>query len=93
MFRSAVRGRQAIVAEALRGVASVPVEVTEGRWVVARACGESGCPQLGIVLGWDAQMARLYLLVVQDGAPVLLIPPGTRWPAAFGPHVAELRGP
>ena len=93
IFRSAVRGRQGVVAEALRGVDSTPVEVTDERWLVARACGESGCPQLGIVLGWDAHMARLYLLVVQDGAPVLLIPPGTRWPAAFAPHVAALRGP
>ena len=92
MFRSAVRGRQAVVAAALRGPDAMPVQVTEGRWLVARACGEAGCPRLGIVLGWDAQTARMYLLVVEDGAPVLLVPPSSRWPAAFAPAVAALRG-
>jgi hypothetical protein len=92
VFRAAVRGRQSVVAAALRGPDSVPVQVTDNRWLVARACSEAGCSRLGIVLGWDAQMARIYLLVVEDGAPVLLVPPSSRWPAAFAPAVAALRG-
>jgi hypothetical protein len=92
VFRSAVRGRQAVVAAALRGPVFTPVEMTEDRWLVARACGEAGCSRLGILLGWDAQAARMYLLVVEEGAPALLVPPATRWPAAFAPHVAALRG-
>ncbi|MFN6954674.1 MAG: hypothetical protein ACK4PG_07755 [Acetobacteraceae bacterium] len=92
VFRSAVRGRQAVVAEALRGPVFTPVEVADGRYLVARACGEAGCNRLGMVLGWDAQAARMYLLVVEDGWPVLLVPPASRWPAAFAPHVAALRG-
>ncbi|MCX7685633.1 MAG: hypothetical protein N2Z67_10250 [Acetobacteraceae bacterium] len=93
VFRSAVRGRQALAAEALRAPVTVPVEVTEGRWLGARACAAEGCSRLGIFLGWDARTARLYLLLVEDGAPALLVPPGgTRWPAAFAPQVAALRG-
>lgn len=93
VFRSAVRGRQAAVAAALRAPVSTPVEVTDGRWLGARACAAEGCSRLGIFLGWDAQTARLYLLVVEEGAPVLVVPPGgTRWPAAFAPQVAALRG-
>jgi hypothetical protein len=92
VFRSAVRGRQGVAAAALRGPDATPVEVTEGRFLVARACGEAGCSRLGMVLGWDAQAARMYLLVVEDGAPVLVVPPASRWPAPFAPHVAALRG-
>jgi hypothetical protein len=93
LFRSAVRGRQAVVAAALRAPASTPVQVSEGRFLGARACAAEGCGRLGIFLGWDAETARLYLLVVEDGTPVLVVPPaGTRWPAAFATQVAALRG-
>lgn len=93
LFRSAVRGRQAVVAAALRAPASTPVEVSEGRFLGARACAVEGCGRLGIFLGWDAEAARLYLLVVEEGTPVLVVPPpGTRWPAAFAAQVAALRG-
>jgi hypothetical protein len=92
VFRAAVRGRQAVAAAALRGPDTTPVEIAEGRWLVARACAAAGCPRLGMVLGWDAQAARLYLLVVEGGAPVLVVPPAARWPAPFAPHVAALRG-
>jgi hypothetical protein len=93
VFRSVVRGRQGVVFAALSSPAALPVEVTEGRYVHARACAPEGCGRLGLVLGWDAEASRLYLLVVEDGVPVLLVPPGgTRWPAAFAGQVAALRG-
>jgi hypothetical protein len=87
-LRSAAQGRSGTVFERLN-LPGPPVAVAEGRWVFARGCAPAGCARDGIFLALDSVSERLYLLVVEAGRPVLVVPPfGTSWPAALREGVA-----
>lgn len=87
-LRSAAQGRSRTVFERLQ-LPATPVAIAEGRYAWARGCGAAGCRGDAIFLALDAVSGRLFLLVLDAGRPVLLIPPGT-WPAALHEGVAPL---
>lgn len=86
-LRSAAQGRSRTVFERLN-LPGPPVALAERRYVHASGCAES-CARDGIFLAYDSVAERLYLLVVGEGRPVLVVPPfGTAWPAALRESVA-----
>jgi hypothetical protein len=87
LLRGAARGRQQIVYEGLR-LPGPPVALADGRWLVGWSCGdpapERGCVDRGLFMAFDAEGERLFLMLVEAGAPVYLAPPRTaHWPAAL----------
>ncbi|MCB4822949.1 hypothetical protein [Roseicella aerolata] len=101
-LRGAVRGRQQMVYEGLR-LPGPPLLLHEGRWLVGWGCADpeprQGCADRGLFLAFDAEGERLFLLLLENGAPIHLAPPRAgRWPGAlagpfsiFAPGLA--RGP
>jgi hypothetical protein len=87
-LRSAAQGRSGTVFERLR-LPGPPIAIAEGRYAWARGCAEAGCRSDSLFLAHDALTGRIFLLVVDAGRPVLLIPPST-WPAALREAVAPL---
>lgn len=88
-LRSASQGRSGTVFERLR-LPGPPVAIADGRYAWARGCAEAGCRTDALFLAHDSVSGRIFLLVVDAGRPVLLIPPGTTWPAALRDGVAPL---
>ena len=92
-LRSASQGRSRLVFERLN-LPGPPVAIAEGRFAWARGCAPAGCARDGIFLALDSVSERLYLLVVEAGRPVLVVPPfGTSWPAALREGVAPFLPP
>jgi hypothetical protein len=87
-LRSASQGRSGTVFERLN-LPGPSVAIAEGRYAWARGCAEAGCRTDALFLAHDSVTGRLFLLVLDSGRPVLLIPPGT-WPAALRDGVAPL---
>jgi hypothetical protein len=102
LLRGAVRGRQQMVYEGLR-LPGPPVLLHAGRWLAGWGCADpdprQGCAERGLFLAFDTETERLFLMLLENGAPVYLAPPRTgRWPGAlagpfraFAPDLA--RGP
>jgi hypothetical protein len=102
LLRGAARGWQQVVYEGLR-LPGPPVTLHEGRWLVGWGCADpaprQGCAGRGLFMAFDAEGERLFLMLLEDGAPVYLAPPRTgRWPGALAAPFAEFapslaRGP
>jgi hypothetical protein len=102
LLRGAARGRQQLVYEGLR-LPGPPVSLYGDRWLVGWGCADppspAGCQTRGLFLAFDASGERLFLMLLQDGAPDYLAPPRTaHWPAALATPFAEFapelrRGP
>jgi hypothetical protein len=100
VLRQASGGRQRIVAERLR-LPGPPMGVAVDRFVYGWGCDPRGCREEGLFLGFDTMRERMYLLVVEDGAPSLFVPPRTApWPEtlaeplrAFHPTLAAALRP
>ncbi|TCZ66704.1 hypothetical protein [Roseicella aquatilis] len=101
-LRNAARGRQQTVYEGLR-LPGPPVALQAGRWLVGWGCADPapapGCRDRGLFIAFDVETERLFLMLVEQGAPVYLAPPRTgHWPAALAPAFDEFapglpRGP
>lgn len=101
-LRGAARGRQQAVYEGLR-LPGPPVALHAGRWLVGWGCADEaprqGCAGRGLFIALDSETERLFLMLLDHGAPVYLAPARTgHWPAAlaapfsgFAPDLA--RGP
>ena len=58
--------------------------VVADRFVYGWGCDPRGCREEGLFLGFDTTRERIYLLVVEDGAPSLFVPPRTApWPESL----------
>jgi hypothetical protein len=80
VLRQASGGRRRIVAERLR-LPGPPMGVAADRFVYGWGCDPRGCREEGLFLAFDTARERIYLLVVEDGAPSLSVPPRTApWP-------------
>lgn len=86
-LRGAARGRQQRVYDGLR-LPGPPVALHAGRWLVGWGCADAGarqgCAGTGLFLAFDTESERLFLMLLDSGAPVYLAPPRTgHWPAAL----------
>ena len=80
VLRQASGGRRRIVAERLR-LPGPPMGVAADRFVYGWGCDPRGCREESLFLAFDTMRERIYLLVVEDGAPILFVPPRTApWP-------------
>ncbi|MDO9708657.1 hypothetical protein [Paracraurococcus lichenis] len=84
-LRGAARGSQQKVYEGLR-LPGPPVALQAGRWLTGWGCGDPapqpGCARHGLFIAVDAETERLFLMLLEDGAPVYLAPARTaHWPA------------
>lgn len=67
-----------------------PVALAEGRWLFGFGCRAEGCRQGGAFLAYDTQDERMFLLLTDNGAVRLSVPPDPRaWPEGLRPAVAE----
>lgn len=97
MLRQTTGGRQAALARAMRLPGPALRLTQEGRVIYGWACDPAaGCEQDGVFLAHDAVGQRLFLVLVEGGAPNAWVPPrNAPWPAelaaplrAFAPGIA-----
>jgi hypothetical protein len=84
-LRQATGGRQGAVARHLR-LPGPSLRVIADRTIYGWACdaGAAGCGQDGIFLAYDATAGRIFLALVEGGAPIAWVPPrAAPWPAAL----------
>jgi len=86
-------GRQRAMAAALR-LPGPPLRRAEGeRYIYGWGCAPapSGCGEQGVFLAWEPAAERLFTVLVEDGRPVLTVPPraSRSWPAALARPVRE----
>jgi hypothetical protein len=83
-LRQATGGRQGAVARHLR-LPGPPLRALGGGTIYGWACDpDAGCGRDGIFLAYDAPGGRIFVLLVEDGAPIAWVPPrAAPWPAAL----------
>lgn len=78
-----------------------PVALAEDRWLWGFGCRPEGCREGGAFLAFDLHDDRMFLILTDNGAVRLSVPPDPRaWPEAlrpglrdFVPALAEAMGP
>jgi hypothetical protein len=93
-------GHRSVLAARLRDPGP-PVALAEDRYLFGWACRVEGCRIGGTFLAYDLETERMFLLLTDNGAVRLSVPPDPRgWPEAlrpglqtFIPALAEAWGP
>lgn len=93
-------GHRGVLAARLRDPGP-PVAIAEDRYLYGWGCRAEGCRAGGAFLAYDIQDDRMYLILTENGAVRLSVPPDPRaWPEAlrppiqgFIPALAEIIGP
>ncbi|MBW8269791.1 hypothetical protein [Caldovatus aquaticus] len=89
-LRLAGGGWQHALAEAARLPGPPLRRAADGRHLFAWGCApEAGCGARGLFLAWDPQGGRVFAALVENGQPVLFVPPrrSREWPAALAAPV------
>ncbi len=82
-------GHRSVLAARLRD-AGPPVTQVAEHFLQGWACQPSGCRDGGVFLAYDRRDERMYLMLTEDGAVRLSVPPDPRgWPGALRAGVAE----
>ncbi len=67
-----------------------PVALVDENFLVGWGCRPSGCRDGGVFLAYDRRDERLYLMLTENGAVRLSVPPDPRgWPVELRPGVTE----
>ena len=67
-----------------------PVALVEGRYLFGYGCRPQGCREGGAFLALDIQDDRMFLLLTDQGAVRLSVPPDPRaWPEALRPGLRD----
>lgn len=93
-------GHRSVLAARLRDPGP-PVALAEDRYLFGFGCRAEGCRAGGAFLAYDTRDERMFLILTENGAVRLSVPPDPRaWPEAlrpglreFVPTLAEAMGP
>lgn len=92
VFRSVVRGRQTYIYRHLHAADPGSLRTKDQRYVFGWTCDGGDCAQEGLFLGYDTQLERIYLLLLDEGYASLTVP--TRrspWPAQLAEAVLAVK--